>query len=94
VKSSPLSISIHTNLVLAFISTHYKPNLCCLELIFIGSLIHTPLGALRRDGVTRGTRARGGEEVIDALQDGTDIRRSSNKWRSRCHLFYLRQTPL
>jgi hypothetical protein len=29
-----LSISTHTNLVLAFTNTHYKPSLCCLELIF------------------------------------------------------------
>jgi hypothetical protein len=33
-KSSHLSISTHTNLVLAFTNTYYKPSLCCLELIF------------------------------------------------------------
>jgi hypothetical protein len=27
-------------LVLVFTNTHYKPSLCCLELIFAGSLIH------------------------------------------------------
>jgi hypothetical protein len=44
VKSS-LSISTHTNLVLASTNTHYKPSLYHLELIFAGSSIH-PLGAL------------------------------------------------
>jgi hypothetical protein len=34
VKSSPFSISTHTNLVLALTNTHYKPSLCCLEFIF------------------------------------------------------------
>jgi hypothetical protein len=47
VKSSPLSISTHNNLVLVFTNTHYKPSLCCLELIFAGSPIHPPLGALK-----------------------------------------------
>jgi hypothetical protein len=46
VKSSPLSISTHTNLVLASTNTHYKPSLCHLELIFARSPIHPPLGAL------------------------------------------------
>jgi hypothetical protein len=40
VKSSALSISTHNKLVLVFTSTHYKPSLCCLELIFTGSPIH------------------------------------------------------
>jgi hypothetical protein len=44
------SISTHTNLVLAFNNTNYKPSLCCLELIFAGSPIHPPLGALRGFG--------------------------------------------
>jgi hypothetical protein len=47
VNSSPISISTNNNLVLAFTNTHYKPNLCCLELIFTGSPIHPPLGAHR-----------------------------------------------
>jgi hypothetical protein len=49
VKSSHLYISTHTNLVLAFTNTHYKPNLCCLELIFAESPIHPllVLSALR-----------------------------------------------
>jgi hypothetical protein len=34
VKSSSISISTHNNLVLALTNTHYKPSLCCLELIF------------------------------------------------------------
>jgi hypothetical protein len=45
VKSSPLSISTHNNLVLVFTNTHYKPSLCCLELIFAGSPIHPSVGA-------------------------------------------------
>jgi hypothetical protein len=46
-EESFLYLSTHTNLVLLLTNTHYKPSLCCLELIFAGSLIHPPLGALR-----------------------------------------------
>jgi hypothetical protein len=46
VKSSLLSFSTHTNLVLVLTITYYKPSLCCLELIIAGSPIHPSLGAL------------------------------------------------
>jgi hypothetical protein len=39
-KEFSLHLSSHPNLVIVFTNTHYKPSLCCLELIFAGSLIH------------------------------------------------------
>jgi hypothetical protein len=57
VKSSHLYISTHTNLVLAFTNTHYKPDLCCLELIFAESPIHPPLGSLNSAGASASARA-------------------------------------
>jgi hypothetical protein len=42
-----LSLSSHSILVLTSLTFH-KPSLCCLVLIFTGSTIHPPLGALNK----------------------------------------------
>jgi hypothetical protein len=42
-----LSLSINSTLVLTSLKSH-KPSLCCLVLIFTGSTIHPPIGALKR----------------------------------------------
>jgi hypothetical protein len=46
VKSSPLSISTHTNLVLAFTNTHYKTKFVVFRVDFCRITHSPPLGAL------------------------------------------------